>query len=326
MQTMLQLDANSYKRYDYLAKHKIHEKQISGMSEVKREEQPHVSEDGASHEPPSNANHENQGTKRSRAGENSSTSTMIDIGCRLKICEWSYRVVDYFGVHRGVVSTAWSFIDRFLATQDRCNTKVLKIAAMAALHLADKICGSRRLSMKLIVEMSAGEFSLQHLQEMEIILLRSLKWYVHPPTSACFIREFMTLLTGTADPSVVTTLSDFAHFFAELSVCDYYFVTQKSPVVAVASVLNALNWLSASEMSTSSRSLFLKSLSELVGFDIKCDEVKSVQERLWECYTKSEECKESIVHNEMNTPEQTTESTMDAKLPGPQTHRFVSPD
>eukprot|EP00591_Stephanopyxis_turris_P002248 CAMPEP_0195507552 /NCGR_PEP_ID=MMETSP0794_2-20130614/979_1 /TAXON_ID=515487 /ORGANISM="Stephanopyxis turris, Strain CCMP 815" /LENGTH=287 /DNA_ID=CAMNT_0040634275 /DNA_START=63 /DNA_END=923 /DNA_ORIENTATION=- len=225
-----------------------------------------------------------KGTGQSSLRDNGSSrcrNKNIDTRCRQQLCEWSYRVVDHFQINRGIVLTAWSFIDRFLATRGNCNTKILKLAAATALHLADKISGSRLLSMDVLVKLGRNEFSTLQMSKMEIILLSALKWHVHPPTSARFVQELVRPLTGLVKPEVAKTLTDHALFLTEISVCDYNFVTQKPSIIAVASILNALGSIDSFQLPTDSRLRFLQELSSLVNMDIDSNHVNCMQTKLW---------------------------------------------
>ena len=69
--------------------------------------------------------------------------------------------------------------------------------------------------------------------------LRSLSWYVHPPTPQAFASHLVPLL-----PEIISgftnEISEMSRFVTELSVFDYFFVPRKSSLVAFASVLVAI--------------------------------------------------------------------------------------
>jgi hypothetical protein len=67
-----------------------------------------------------------------------------------------------------------------------------------------------------------------------------LDWKVHPPTPQNFARHFQSFL-NIDHPQLRLEILDISDFLMELSVCDYFFVTQKASSVALASILNALD-------------------------------------------------------------------------------------
>lgn len=82
-----------------------------------------------------------------------------------------------------------------------------------------------------------------------LVYLRDLSWKVHPPTSQSFFRHFFELPSLeriAADPAAKQELTDLSHFLIELSVCDYFFVTRSPSSIAIASICNALDEISAS--------------------------------------------------------------------------------
>lgn len=78
------------------------------------------------------------------------------------------------------------------------------------------------------------------------LFFRALSWQVHPPTAYCFGKHMLYLL-----PCTVVSMDDrhaileLARFLTELSVIDYFFVIHKPSVVALASILNAMENISS---------------------------------------------------------------------------------
>ena len=239
------------------------------------------------------ARHDYMNMRDSEDGETNNegnTRNRVSLECREKICEWSYRVVDHFGIDREVVLTSWNFIDRFLSTQQECNTTLFKLLAMTSLLLASKLYGSRRLSMQYLVELSRSEFSVGHMMQMEVLLLRTLKWHVHPPTVKAVIRDLLGLLSPMVDDVVLKKVSEYAHFFAELSVYDMSLVGVEAADIALASLLNALNWIDESDLSDSVRLSFIEGACCILKTDHACEDIQFVEKKLWEVYSKTEEC------------------------------------
>lgn len=216
-------------------------------------------------------------------------STMIDAECRQKICEWSYRIVDHFRIDREIVLSSWYFIDRFLCSEVQiCEPTMMRLLSMSALLLASKISGSRELTMSCMSSLSSN-ISVDVLTKMEVLLLRSLKWKVHPPTAKAVIRELMGLLAIKIDNyEVLKKVSEHAHFFAELSVFDSELASISVVEVAIASLLNALKLAGKSELSVVGESFFDDCRGMLKTQHVIGD-IEFVQNLLWEVFLANEE-------------------------------------
>lgn len=169
----------------------------------------------------------------------SSTSGINDVW-REKICEWSYQVIDHFDFSREVVSVSIHYLDRFLATR-RVDKKAFQLAAMTTLFLAIKLFEPGRLGMQSMTELSRGYFSVDQMLTMELCILRSLSWRMHPPTAYSFGRHLLFLLPlKSVSMNVRHDVLELARFLTELSVIDYFFVVHRPSVVAYAALLNAM--------------------------------------------------------------------------------------
>ena len=97
------------------------------------------------------------------------------------------------------------------------------------------------------------ESPLSHTVSSFSSLYRALSWQVHPPTAYCFGKHMLYLLPSTAvsmdDRHAILEL---ARFLTELSVIDYFFVIHKPSVVALASILNAMENISSAKHALSS--------------------------------------------------------------------------
>jgi lipoyl(octanoyl) transferase len=104
------------------------------------------------------------------ASSSTSTSNINEIW-REKICEWSYQVVDHFDFSREVVSISIHFLDRYLSTRV-VNKKYFQLAAMTTLYLAIKLNEHGTVSMKSMIHLSRGYFTVKQMANMEMAILR----------------------------------------------------------------------------------------------------------------------------------------------------------
>lgn len=101
----------------------------------------------------------------------SNSSSSISELWREKICEWSYQVIDHFDLCREIVGISIHYLDRYLATRT-VDKKLFQLTAMTCLFLAIKLYEPNRLSMKSMIELSRGFFTVEQMVAMEKSILR----------------------------------------------------------------------------------------------------------------------------------------------------------
>ena len=206
---------------------------------------------------------------------------------------WCFKVVDRFTIQREIVSITMSFVDRFISAHHQfSNHKALKLVTVSALHLAVKVHEPQMLhKLGILPVLSKGEFQMEHIIRMELLILQSLAWRLYPPTTLSFIMHFMELLKFSL-PHSASHLSaedvvEVASFFSELEVFDYTLASVKPSLVAFAAILNAMEHLSSVVRSgacgTCERSIeCLTSFFPLLADDR--EQLEAIRSRLWMLY------------------------------------------
>ena len=259
---------------------------------------------------------------RSSSSTSKSKVKVADEVCRHKICEWTYRIVNFFNIERDTVYYSISYLDRFMMYY-KTDRHTYKLLATTALFLALKVHHPRKLVLRHVVEdLSKGEFNINDIDQMELIMLMTLSWSLHTPTP----KNYVTRLIDMQQPLIlvlnknfhplndrddiecddqffdVEKVQPYATFFVELSLFDYYFVTQKQSRIALASILNTMEGLGLFEEILLSdlyqiKRLFytiVSSMFELIDIDLMKDiesksNVLEIRTRLWSLYENSDE-------------------------------------
>ena len=172
----------------------------------------------------------------------------IDRECRKKMVAWSYQVIDFCKFNRETVEIAMSYLDRFLCTptgihalQDR---SVYQLAAMASLYTAVKIHEPEAMDPALVSNLSRGTYTANEIEEMEFIIIQSLRWRLNPPTTLSFVREFMKLTSIEAlDEPTRIVVYELCKFQAEFATSNHDFVEAQASEKAYHSFMNALECL-----------------------------------------------------------------------------------
>eukprot|EP00523_Entomoneis_sp_CCMP467_P011681 CAMPEP_0168720008 /NCGR_PEP_ID=MMETSP0724-20121128/1336_1 /TAXON_ID=265536 /ORGANISM="Amphiprora sp., Strain CCMP467" /LENGTH=376 /DNA_ID=CAMNT_0008766587 /DNA_START=90 /DNA_END=1220 /DNA_ORIENTATION=+ len=235
LEAMLEQEYNAYGTVNYLAPSFQQQLLSPRQRQQQQQQQQYLEKNGSLDESSSGNNSQSLG-----ADGSSSSSSGISELWREKICEWCYQVIDHFDFSREVVAIAMNYLDRYLATKV-VNKKVFQLAAMTALFLAVKLHEPAKLSMASMIELSRGSFTVQQMAAMEISLIRGLSWHLHPPTAHSFTKRFLHLVPlSSIALDVLYDVLELSRFLAELSVIDYFFVTQRPSHVAVAAIANAM--------------------------------------------------------------------------------------
>jgi hypothetical protein len=159
---------------------------------------------------------------------------------REKICHWRFNVIDHFDLSREVVAVSMSLFDRYLATRgNRCNGSTALLASLTTLHIAIKIHEVRKIKLTTLANLSRGQFGPKHIEEMEWMVLTSLNWRIHPPTSMSFLSHLLLLLPEKVSDSSKEEIYAMSRYITELSVCDSSFVEMNPSAVAFSAILNS---------------------------------------------------------------------------------------
>jgi len=183
---------------------------------------------------------------------------------RQRICAWMYQLLDSCNYNREIVFHSMNFLDRFISKvisgrevtlEHFISGSQYELASLTALYMAMKLngCQSHPVRICRFEVLSRRKFSSTDICKMEMKMLSALSWHVHPPCPAEYVEKYFTILVslyGERKLNKFCLYQDFTHtleqmqdiamFLTELSVCDYYFVTEKSSITAFAAMLLAM--------------------------------------------------------------------------------------
>lgn len=244
-------------------------------------------------------------------------ATLMNETWRDKICEWTYNIVDYFKYDRELVFVCMNFLDRY-AMKRRVDTKTYQLAAITALFLVVKTyqprSSSRMLDVSALAKLSQSNFDEGIIVAMELELLHMLEWNLFPPTAHTFATQLNKILLQMTrcveecfpQPSSSATqeVIELTRFLTELSVCDYFFVTQLPSTVGIASLLNAIDLVGQDEFCKPLIQSFIRRVYEDTGLNAYSSEVQECRQRLQATFVESGFSKvkeESTTHNNNST-------------------------
>jgi len=164
-----------------------------------------------------------------------------DLGCREKICQWTYSVIDHFGLSRQTVAISIDIFDRYFATKGhRCDTDLALLASLTTLYIAIKLNEKKKIKLSTLARLSRQQFTAEDIEQMEMEILKTLSWLVHPPTAADFMSHLIDLLQPSTSERTRHYIFELSRYTSELAVCDPYFIEHHKSTIALATILNVL--------------------------------------------------------------------------------------
>lgn len=201
---------------------------------------------------------------------------------REKICHWTYSVIDHFELSRKTVAVSINLFDRYLATQgNQCDGSLALLISLTTLYIAIKVHEKKKIKLHTLAELSRSQFLASDIEDMEIQILQSLSWLVHPPTVVDFVSHLLKFLPPTVSMPVRQNIFELSRYMAELSVCDPFFIEHHPSTIAFSAIINVLDGgMSRFIISIHCRSIFYKCLEHELGFYRHRSVVRLVCDRL----------------------------------------------
>ena len=213
----------------------------------------------------------------------------IDQTCRMKMIEWAFDVIDFVDYQRETVFIATNFLDRYLSSSDPLAQRALmnrqeyQLSSISALYLAIKLNEQTDIDSSVFATLSRGVYSVEAILKNEQQILKVLNWRLCCPSSLSFQHHFLKILPSSIRhyPWLMKQIEELSNFQLDLSIGDYYFSTRKPSIIAVASLLNAMQHY-GEHFNRKESSLFKKNIVSAVQINCHSKEMREVRSRLAE--------------------------------------------
>jgi Cyclin, N-terminal domain/Cyclin, C-terminal domain len=215
------------------------------------------------------------------------SETVVDASWRQRIIEWMYGVVDHCALRRDSVAVATFYLDLCVERGLIKSRQEFQLSAMTALQLAIKLYDSTMVKLDSMVKLGRGLFTEEDVIEMESKMLAVLKWQVHPPTPACFLRQFLRLLPAQMAASSRYMIAEVTRFISEISVCLYKFIKYPPSTVAYAGILIAMDRLDNLTLPHWQRCQVYEIMRGVAGLDNQSFLVQEVVDQLYHSLEKN---------------------------------------
>jgi hypothetical protein len=165
-----------------------------------------------------------------------------DTSYRENICHWTFSIIDHFELSRNTVAVSMDIFDRYLATLgNECDASLALLVSLTTLYISIKVHEKKKIKLDTLSKLSRGQFLPKDIEDMELQILKTLSWLVHPPTSLDYISFFLKFLRKSVEMQQRFHIFEVTRYLSELSVCDPFFVDHDKSSVAVAAILNVLD-------------------------------------------------------------------------------------
>jgi len=224
-----------------------------------------------------------------------SLSGIIDKSCREKMSRWCFQVVDFASFRRETVSVSMSFLDRYLSLHQSNldsrkamdSRKTYQLASMTALFIAAKLFEPTTMDVDIFVQLGRGCYGKQEFIDMEKRILAALNWQVSGPTTTTFIELYLSMLiasTSDADKSslseIISTLWLRSKYQSELACLESSFVTEYPSHIALATIINSLQYVPLETFTAEQRFDFMSLIQSTCNIDYHSSIVQSIGRKL----------------------------------------------
>jgi lipoyl(octanoyl) transferase len=164
-----------------------------------------------------------------------------DTSYRENICHWTFSIIDHFELSRNTVAVSMDIFDRYLATLgNECDASLALLVSLSTLYISIKVHEKKKIKLETLSKLSRGQFLPKDIEDMEMQILKTLSWLVHPPTSLDYVSFLLKFLRKSVEMPQRFQIFEVTRYLSELSVCDPFFVDHDKSSVAFASILNVL--------------------------------------------------------------------------------------
>jgi hypothetical protein len=131
-----------------------------------------------------------------------------------------------------------------------------------------------------MVKLGRGLFNEEDVIAMEMKMLTSFRWHVHPPTPVCYMRQLLRLLPPETTPIARYIIVEVTRFISEISACLYKFVKYPASSMAFAAISIAMDRIDDSTLPLWQKHQFLYNVASATGLESTSWEVLHAAEDL----------------------------------------------
>lgn len=179
------------------------------------------------------------------------------------LIDWMSFVIDHCKLQSQTVAAAAFFLDVAMSRGLIVSREEHQLGAASALQLALKLFDSTVIRIEKLVKLGRGVFTEDDVAAMEFKILESLNWHCHPPSTACFLRQYERLLPSSVSESTRQMIYDITKLVSELTVSEHKYCAYSTSEIAYAAMLMAMELLDPQDLSIPQRQCFVVHMSRV---------------------------------------------------------------
>jgi hypothetical protein len=163
------------------------------------------------------------------------------------IVSWFYIIADAFQIRHNVVTVATYYLD--VALEEGLVTSRLdyQLVSLTAFQLAIKLYELKVFPLSDLIKLSKNSgFAESDIVDKELELISVLNWSLHPPTSSCFLEQYILLLLSEEDQvfaEVESAIRSASEKILQIMTCRSEFFKFPPSILAYAAILNVVERL-----------------------------------------------------------------------------------
>ena len=209
----------------------------------------------------------------------------ISISDRAKVCKWVFDIVDRLKLNRETAIVEISYLDRVCsstsssrAAKARGDRNEYQLVAVSSLFIAIKILELNILSADMLSYITKNMYTQDEITSCEEDILDALEWKMFGPTSVQFVDYIVALLPGDMIKAKIQLRDE---SYRQLATTDYGCVPLRRSSLALAAVLNSLEHMHESVLSSDIKYGYLDVISMAFDIDVqKSPLIKAIKGRL----------------------------------------------
>ncbi|KAM9308431.1 G1/S-specific cyclin-E2 [Gastrophryne carolinensis] len=119
------------------------------------------------------------------------------------LLDWLIEVSEVYSLHRETLYLAQDFFDRFMLTQTSINKGMLQLIGVTCLFIAAKIEEIYPPKIHEFAYVTDGACSDEDIIQMELIVLKALKWELSPMTAVAWLNLFLQVSSLRDSPKLL---------------------------------------------------------------------------------------------------------------------------
>ncbi|XP_029299540.1 G1/S-specific cyclin-E2-like isoform X2 [Cottoperca gobio] len=119
------------------------------------------------------------------------------------LLDWLMEVSEAYSLHRQTFYLAQDYFDRFMLTQNNIEKGMLQLIGITCLFIASKMEEPCPPKLSQMAYVTAGTYYEDEILQMELIILKALKWNLCPETAVSWLKLYFQMASMTTDSDLL---------------------------------------------------------------------------------------------------------------------------